>query len=937
EGANVIAIDEAGDLVLHIRDGEELRLRKPVAYQDREDGRREIDVSYIALDANAEFRNLPREIVGSLSHGVNPQSEVHNRFGFRLGDYDQSKPLVIDPVILYSTYLGGSGEDLGSTIAVDSTGAAYIIGLTDSLNFPTVNPKQAAYGGSPQDVYIAKLNSAGNALVYSTYLGGNGQDEGSAIAIDANGNAYITGYSGSTNFPTVNALQGTITGAFNAFVAKLNPSGSQLIYSTYLGGSVGEYGSSIAVNSIGEVFVGGVTSSPNFPTKNPLQASFGGNLADAFVMKLNAAGNTLVYSTYIGGSGNDGITGIAVNNAGEAFVTGVTFSPNFPTKNAIQTNFAGGDFDAFLAKLSDAGSSLQFSTYLGGSGDDRGYRLALDSSSNVYVVGQTTSSNFPVASPLQATMGGGADAFMTKFSATGSLAFSTYLGGSGIDGATGVAVDASGNSYIIGFTDSDNFPVAAALQPVKNADDDGFIAKLNSAGSALSYSTYLGGSGRDSGFSIAVDQTGSAYVLGQTNSNDFPGVNFPFNTKGGGAADAFITKLADSSLASSSVQLSSATFATTEGCAEATVAVTRIGSTSGTVNVDYIVNDNTATQRTDFTFTSGSLRFDPGDTNKSISILITEDGYAEGAEKANVNIIGVSAGAALGTPRTATLNIIDNDAANSTTNPIDNAALFGCTHYHDFLNRQADQSGLAFWTNEIISCGTNQTCLELKRINVSAAYFLSTEFQQTGYLVERLYKTAYGDASGASTLGGAHQIIVPLVRFAEFLPDSQQLGQGVVVGQTGWEAVLENNKQSFAYGFVQRSRFTTAFPASMTPAQFVDTLFANAGLTPSATDRNATIGEFGSATNTADVAARARAVRRVAENPTLVTNEFNRAFVLMQFFGYLRRNPNDLPDSDYTGYDFWLTKLNQFNGNYNAAEMVKAFITSTEYRQRFGP
>src|SRR5207302_9504909 len=243
---------------------------------------------------------------------------------------------------------------------------------------------------------------------------------------------------------------------------------------------------------------------------------------------------------------------------------------------------------------------------------------------------------------------------------------------------------------------------------------------------------------------------------------------------------------------------------------------------------------------------------------------------------------------------------------------------------------------LALWTNEIISCGTSQTCLELKSINVSAAYFISTEFDQTSYLVERLYKTASGDASGASTLGGAHQIIVPLVRFAEFLHDSQQIGQGVVVGQTGWEAVLENNKQSFAYGFVQRSRFTTAFPASMTPAQFVDTLFANAGLTPSATDRNATISEFGSATNTADVAARASAVRRGAENPTLVTNEFNRAFVLMQFFGYLRRNPNDPQDSDYTGYDFWLTKLNQFNGNYNAAEMVKAFITSTEYRQRFG-
>jgi len=534
-------------------------------------------------------------------------------------------------------------------------------------------------------------------------------------------------------------------------------------------------------------------------------------------------------------------------------------------------------------------------------------------------------------------MGGGADAFLTKFSSTGSLAFSTYLGGSGIDGATGVAVDASGNSYVTGFTDSDNFPVAAAVQPVKNADTDAFIAKLNSAGSALVYSTYLGGSGRDSGFSVAVDQASSTYVFGQTNSNDFPGVNSPLNTKGGGAADAFITKLADSSLASSSVQLSSPTFATTEGCAEATVTVTRTGSTSGTVNVDYIVNDNTATQRTDFTLASGSLGFGPGDTNKSISILITEDGYAEGAEKANVNIVGVSAGAALGTPRTATLNIIDNDATNSTANPIDTAALFVCQHYHDFLNRQGDSSGLAFWTNEITSCGTNQSCIDLKRVNVSAAYFLSIEFQQTGYLVERLYKVAYGDANGTSNFGGAHQLAVPISHFSEFLRDTQRIGRGVIVGQTGWETVLENNKQVFASEVVQRSRFTTALPTTLTPAQFIDKLDQNARNVLSPTERATAIGLFGSATDSSNTTARAQALRQVAEDQDLNNTEFNRAFVLMQYFGYLRRDPNSGPDTDYTGYEFWLAKLNQFNGNFNDAEMTKAFITSGEYRNRFGP
>src|SRR5437879_4292861 len=244
---------------------------------------------------------------------------------------------------------------------------------------------------------------------------------------------------------------------------------------------------------------------------------------------------------------------------------------------------------------------------------------------------------------------------------------------------------------------------------------------------------------------------------------------------------------------------------------------------------------------------------------------------------------------------------------------------------------------MAFWTNEITSFGNHQACISLKRVNVSAAYFLSIEFQQTGYLVERMYKAAYGDASGASTLGGAHQLAVPVVRYTEFLTDTQQIGKGVVVGQTGWEQVLENNKQNFAAQFVQRSRFTNAFSTTMTPAQFVDKLFLNAGVTPSLTERNAAIAEFGSATNTSDIAALARALRDVAENSSLNQQEFNRAFVLMQFFGYLRRDPNSSPDTDYSGFDFWLTKLNQFNGNFVSAEMVKAFISSTEYRQRFGP
>lgn len=265
------------------------------------------------------------------------------------------------------------------------------------------------------------------------------------------------------------------------------------------------------------------------------------------------------------------------------------------------------------------------------------------------------------------------------------------------------------------------------------------------------------------------------------------------------------------------------------------------------------------------------------------------------------------------------------DATSIGPNPIDDTQSYVTQQYRDFLNREPDQSGLAFWANEITSCGTDQTCIQAKRTNVSAAFYLSIEFQQSGYLVYRFYKASYPNLAGAP---------VPIT-LSDFTPDAQKIGQGVIVNQAGWETVLENNKQAFATEFVQRSRFVSAYPTSLSPAQFVDMLFANAGVTPLSTDRTSVINEFGSS-NTADVGARSRALRRVAENSTLAQQEFNRAFVLMQYFGYLRRNPNDAPDTDYQGYDFWLTKLNSFNGDFAKADMVKAFLLSTEYRRRFG-
>jgi subtilisin family serine protease len=261
-------------------------------------------------------------------------------------------------------------------------------------------------------------------------------------------------------------------------------------------------------------------------------------------------------------------------------------------------------------------------------------------------------------------------------------------------------------------------------------------------------------------------------------------------------------------------------------------------------------------------------------------------------------------------------------------NPLGNSDFYVDQHYSDFLNRIPDVSGLGFWTNQINECGTDQTCIDIRRINVSAAFFLSIEFQQTGYLVERLYKAAYGNALGTSTLGGTHQLPVPIVRFNEFLADTQQIGRGVIIGQPGADQLLESNKQALIAEFVLRSRFIAGFPLTMTTAQFVDKLNMNAGFPLSQTERDNLVNSG---------MTRAQILRAIAEDPDLFATESNRAFVLAQYFGYLRRNPNEGQDTDYTGYDFWLTKLNQFNGNFVNAEMVKAFILSGEYRGRFGP
>lgn len=389
----------------------------------------------------------------------------------------------------------------------------------------------------------------------------------------------------------------------------------------------------------------------------------------------------------------------------------------------------------------------------------------------------------------------------------------------------------------------------------------------------------------------------------------------------------------------SQLQFSAANYTVAEGSGSAAVTITRTGNTTGMASVSYTTSDSAgasscnamgsvASSRCDYETTAGALNFAPGETSKTLTVFLVDDSYPENSETFNFNLSNpLGSGATLGTPATAGVTITDSDSATS-ANPIDIPSFFVRQHYLDFLNREPDAAGLAFWTNQITSCGSDAQCIEIRRINVSAAFFLSIEFQETGYLVYRMYKVAYNPPG----------MPVP-VRYDEFMADTQQIGKGVVIGQAGAEQLLEANKQTFAAEFVLRLRFTQDHPISNTPGQFVDALYANAGVTPSATERATAINEFGGAATTADTLARARVLRRIADNAALRQQESNKAFVLMQYYGYLRRNPFDPPEAtlDFQGYNFWLNKLNQFNGNFVNAEMVKAFLISGEYRHRFGP
>lgn len=532
EGAQAVTLDDRGDLVLTVA-GAELRQSAPVIYQASADARVPVPGGFLLRDD------------GSV--------------GFTLGAYDRSRPLVIDPTLAYSSFLGAGGLDFGSSVAVDNQGNAYVVGPTTSPLFPTTPGAEDTTFNGEQDGFVAKLTADGSALVYSTFLGGSGTDDADSVALDSRGNAYVRGITLSPDFPTTpGAFDRVFNGGIDAWVAKLSSNGSSLRYSTFLGGSGFDSGSGIAVDRRGAAYVPGITGSPEFPTTpgafqtefhgvgGPLPPPLGPGDFDGYLTKLDPDGSRLEYSTFLGASRLEAAFKVAVDPRGEAFVAGVTASTDFPTTSGAHDRTLGGITDAFVVRFNRDGSAPLYSTFVGGSGTEGALGFAVDLRGSAYVTGGSSSTDLPTTpGAFDRSSNGGDDAFVTKLTPDGSaLAYSTFLGGAGSEGGYGLAVNVLGEAYVTGGTYSSDFPTTPdALDTTANGDSDVFLTMLTRDGSGLAYSTLLGGPGIDAGYGVSVDARGAAYVTGETSSPQFPTTPGAFDTTGNGEADAFVTKI----------------------------------------------------------------------------------------------------------------------------------------------------------------------------------------------------------------------------------------------------------------------------------------------------------------------------------------------------------------------------------------------------------
>ena len=467
---------------------------------------------------------------------IEPQVAV-----FELGPWDRRAELVIDPVIVYSSYLGGSRIDQTTGVAVDAAGAAYVCGWTDSSNFPVVSSIRG-FAGSV-DAFVAKISPAGT-VDWATFIGGSGDDRALSIGIDPQGNSYVVGYTTSANYPSLNAVQANKSGGRDAFVTKINSTGSALVYSTFWGGSGNDQANGVAVDIYGQPYVVGDTESPNFPTILPWRSSFGG-LRDAFHFKIGING-TVSYSTFVGGSGDDRGIGVAISDSLTPYIVGCTTSTDFPTRNPLQPTNRGGQ-DAFVIRFLEDADNVVYSSYLGGNGGAPGRpecanSIALDAYHNMYVAGVTSSTNFPLEVPVQNKLNGLTDGFLTKLNSDGVILYSTYIGGSATDVVVGVRVDSARRAYVVGYTTSKNLALNNPIQSATGGNFDIFLHRYDLLGFPLSFGTYLGGQASETPTAFGLTPGGTAFIVGVTGSGNYP-LASPFQPNFGGGTDGFITKI----------------------------------------------------------------------------------------------------------------------------------------------------------------------------------------------------------------------------------------------------------------------------------------------------------------------------------------------------------------------------------------------------------
>lgn len=893
------------------------------------------------------------------------------------------------------------------------------------------------------DAFVTKVNSAGSAYVYSTFLGGAGEDVSWGIALGSDGSAYVTGYTDSENptpdpsatptptpspapqtgYPTTaNAYQQENNGGYDAFLTRLSPDGSNLIYSTYIGGDDDEGegdgecpdcgdpydGAAIAVDFAGNAYITGWTESTFVaptPEGTPVVDAVCGNETLESPPEQCDDGNT---------TSGDGCSS-----------TCQTEFVNFPTKDAAQPQpgSAPGDDgyedarDAYVAKFNTnaAGEdSLIYSTFLGGSRRDEGQGIAVDLAANAYVVGWTETDGSDCCDMLMAGTEGslvlegpndfpttpGAfqeqpveedDGFITKVggggSSTGDGEDNFSIVGrvtrpDGVSGVSGVTITLTrpDNTTATDTTDANGYyafddlaPGTYTVTPSGGSSTDIYsppsqevtITNENERADFTATQTFsisgrvtTDGTTGLGGVTITVTRATDNEIVGTATtaadgtytvagllSDEYivtPSQAFYTFAPPSQAVTVDSNETGVDFIATSAPGTVGFTAAASPGGSESSrdeddksfqITVTRIGDTSGTTDVDYATFDGPApgpsaqpspgpppaSERSDYITALGRLHFAPNETTKTITIFIVDDAFVEGNEVLTLVLSSPTNNVALGPPNAVTLTIVDNDSNPSAPNPIDNTGFFVRQHYLDFLNREPDAGGLAFWSNEINKCSnpanrgpgeTEAQCIDRMRVQVSKAFFLSIEFQETGFFVIRTYRAALD----------RHP------EFREFLKDTQEIQRGVVVGQSGWEAQLEAKKQAYLRDFVRRPEFLTRYPESQTRDQYIDALFASAAFTPTTAERQQVSNAYDSGAPD-QTESRALALGALADLTRFRQREFNPAFVKMQYIGYLRRNP------DEPGFNFWLGVL---NANNDQNQMVKAFIVSGEYRQRFG-